>query len=189
MAPRFTTPDRHDYTPRQQAMYDRFTTGPRADPSAPFRLFDADGTLIGPPSIWVLSPEVGFALSGIGHQMRWGIGFSERTREAVILAVGHTLDSPFELFAHVPAARAVGIGDAELEAIAAGAVPEGADAEMRVGLEVAWEVLATGTLDDDAYARAAEVFGIEGLFQLVALITYYRMVATQLAVFGVLPPA
>ena len=188
MSERFATPPRDGYTPRQREFYDRFTTGPRADPSAPFRLFDANGTLTGPPAVWIVSPEVGFALAGIGYQMRWGIGFSEQAREATILAVGHTLESPFELFAHEPAARAVGLTDEALSAIAARRIPDDADEQVRTALEVTWEVLETGTLGDASYARALAVFGLEQLFQLIALVSYYRMVATQLAVFGIVPP-
>lgn len=189
MTTRFTTPPRADFTPRQQAFYDRFTTGPRADPSAPFHLFDADGTLTGPPSIWIVSIEAGFALADFGYQMRWGIGFSEAAREAAILAVGYSLESPFEQYAHEPAGRDVGLTDADFEAIAARRVPEGADDEVRTALEVTWEIIDTGTLGDASYASALEVFGLERLFQLVSLVSYYRMVATQLAVFGILPPA
>lgn len=188
MSERFTPPPRVGYSARQREFHEAFTTGPRADPSAPFRLFDEHGDLTGPPSIWVLSPEVGFALSGIGHQMRWGIGFSQAAREAAILAVGYTLDSAFEQYAHEPAARAVGLSDADIADIAARRIPDGADAEVRGALEAAWEITDTGTLSDAAYANALEVFGLERLFQLVALVTYYRMVATQLAVFDIRPP-
>lgn len=188
MSERFTTPAKDALTERQRELYDRFTTGPRADTSQPFRLFDANGTLTGPPSIWIVSPEVGFALAGIGYQMRWGLDIPERTCEATILAVGATLESPFELYAHEPAARAVGLRDADIEAIEAHRIPEGADEELRTALEVTWEVLDSGTLAGDAYARALEVFGLERLFQLIALISYYRMVATHLAVFGIVPP-
>jgi len=185
---RFTGPSREAYTPRQREFHERYTTGPRADPNAPFHLADADGNLIGPPSVWILSPEIGFALAGIGYQMRWGIDFSERAREAAILAVGYSLESPFELYAHERAGRAAGLSDADLGAIAARRIPEGADEEVRIALEAAWRILDTGTLDDETYARGLAVFGLERLFQLVALVSYYRMVATHLAVFGVVPP-
>ncbi len=189
MNARFTTPERDAFTERQREFHERFTTGPRADPAAPFRLFDGDGRLIGPPSVWIVSPEIGFALAGIGYQMRWGIDFSEQAREAVIVAVGYSLDSPFELYAHERAARAVGLTDPDLAAIEQRRVPDGADEEVRTALETTWQVLDSGTLDDASYARALAVFGTEQLFQLIALISYYRMVATQLAVFGITPPA
>ena len=187
--PRFTGPARDAFTPEEQEFYDRYATGPRADPNAAFRLIDDEGTLIGPPSIWILAPHIGLALAQIGGHMRWGLDLSDRAREAAILAVGYTLESPFELFAHEPAGRAAGWSDDELAAIARRTVPESADDEIRTALDVAWRVTDTGALDDDSYAAALAVLGQQRLFQLVALVTYYRMVATQLAVFGVLPPA
>ncbi|MBO9577291.1 MAG: carboxymuconolactone decarboxylase family protein [Microbacteriaceae bacterium] len=188
MPQRFTPPDRADYTERQREFYDRYASGPRANPDAAFHLIDAEGRLIGPPAIWVLSPETGFALAAIGYQMRWGIGFSERAREAVILAVGYTLESPFELYAHERAGRAAGWTDDDFAEIAARRTPATADAEVEAVLAATWEILDTGTLSDAAYAATLEALGLEHLFHLVALVSYYRMVATQLAVFGVLPP-
>ncbi len=94
-----------EMAPRQRELHEHFTTGPRADPANPFRLFDDEGYLTGPPSAWVLSPEIGHALEKLGYQMRWGIHASGKTREAVILAVAHAEASPFELFAHEPAGR------------------------------------------------------------------------------------
>lgn len=185
---RFPSPDRSTYTARQQEFYERYATGPRADPAQPFRLIDDSGTLIGPPSLWVLSPDIGLALAGIGSHMRWGLDLSDRAREAVILAVGYAHDSPFELFAHEPAARAAGWSDDDLGALRAGRVPPGADEEVRVSLEVAWRLLDAATLDAEEYARAAEYLGPVRLFHLVTLVGYYRMVATQLAVFDIQPP-
>lgn len=185
---RFASPDRSAYTPAQQEFYDRYATGPRADPAQPFRLIDDAGTLIGPPSLWVLSPDIGLALAGIGFQMRWGLGISDRAREAVILAVAYAHDSPFELFAHEPAARAAGWTDDDLAALRSRTVPAGADDEGRTALEVAWHLLDAATLEADEYARASEYLGTENLFHVVTLVGYYRMVATQLAVFDIRPP-
>jgi alkylhydroperoxidase family enzyme len=185
---RFDPPDRAAYTPEQQSFYERYATGPRADPAQPFRLIDDAGTLIGPPSVWVTSPGIGLALAGIGSEMRWGLDLSDRAREAVILAVAYAFDSPFELFAHEPGARAAGWSDDDLAAIRAGGAPDSADDEVRIALDVARRLLAADTLDADEYARAAEFFGAARLFQLVTLTGYYRMVATQLAVFDIQPP-
>jgi alkylhydroperoxidase family enzyme len=187
--PRFHSPEPSELSESQRELHLRYTTGRRADAHAVFPLSDENGRLLGPPAIWILSPEIGLALSEFGYQMRWGIHLSDRAREAAILAVGYGLDSPFELFAHERAARVAGWTDAEMAEIASGEVPTGADEEIRTALDVAWRILDAGTLDDASYARALDVLGLEQLFQLVTLVAYYRMVATQLAVFGVLPPA
>lgn len=185
---RFESPDRSAYSPAQREFYDRYATGPRADPAQPFRLIDDTGTLIGPPSLWVLSPDIGLALAGIGFQMRWGLAISDRAREAVILAVADAHDSAFERFAHEPAARAAGWGDDDLAALRAREVPGDADDEVRAALEVTWRLLDAGALDGGEYARAEEYLGTEKLFHVVTLVGYYRMVATQLAVFDIRPP-
>lgn len=67
-------------------------------------------------------------------------------------------------------------------------MPASADAEVRIALEAAWSILDTGTLDDRLYARGLAMLGLEHLFQLVTLVAYYRLIATQLAAFDVQPP-
>ena len=46
-------------TEEQRALYELYTTGRRAAPDSPFTLVGADGRLLGPPAIWVISPEFG----------------------------------------------------------------------------------------------------------------------------------
>jgi len=177
-----------DMMPRQRELYDSFTTGPRANPANPYRLFDDEGFLTGPVSAWVQSAEIGHVLDRFGAQMRWGIHVSDATREAVILAVGYAEDSPFELFAHEPAARAAGLTDDDLVALRAGRVPEGADAELRVAHSLALELIATRGLSDESFERAAAALGLPVVFELVTLVGYYQFVALTLSAFRILPP-
>jgi len=178
-----------DMTPRQLDFHGRYTTGPRADPSSPFRLSDERGVLLGPPSAWVLAPEIGLALEQLGWQMRYGIHLSDKGREAAILAVAYHERSPFELYAHEAAGRAAGFTDEDLAAIAERRVPADADEELVTVLEAAWRLLDAGTLDDAEFASAVDVLGLPRVFELVTLVGYYRMVALQLAAFRILPPS
>jgi len=175
-------------TPRQRELYDFFTTGPRADPANPYRLFDDERFLIGPPSAWIQSPEIGHALEKFGGQMRWGIHTSDAAREAVILAVAYAEGSPFELFAHEPAGRAAGFTDEDLAALREGRVPDGADEETRIAHALALELIATRALSDESFARAVDALGLPVVFELVTLVGYYQLVALTLSAFRILPP-
>lgn len=185
------TPRLHpeEMSPRQRELHEHFTTGPRADPTNPFRLFDDDGYLTGPPSAWVLSPEIGHALERFGYQMRWGIHTSGRTREAVILAVAYSEASPFELFAHEPAGREVGFTDEDLAALREGRVPTDSSEETRVAHALALELIANRSLSDATFDHAAEVLGRDIVFELVTLVGYYQLVSLTLSSFRILPPA
>ncbi|GAA2176060.1 hypothetical protein GCM10009846_28360 [Agrococcus versicolor] len=187
--PRYRPPHPSEYSDAQRELARRWTVDRPAASRAVFPLATDDGELLGPPSIWIASPAIGSALASLGAQMRWGIALSERAREAAILAVAYAHDSAFEIFAHERAGRSVGWTDADLAAIRAGGAPDDADEEVRSALDVARLLLAHRSLDAGAFAGAEAVLGVEHLMQLVALVTYYEMVAVQLAAFAVLPPA
>lgn len=189
IAPRTPRLSPEEMTPRQRELHELFTTGPRANPANPFRLFDADGFLTGPPSAWVLSPEIGHALSNFGYQMRWGIHTSGKTREAIILAVAHHEASPFELFAHEPAGRAEGLSDEDLATLRAGRVPDDSSQETRVAHALALELIADRALSDASFENAVALLGRDVVFEIVTLVGYYQMVALTLSAFRILPPA
>ena len=177
-----------ELSPRQRELYDLFTTGPRARPDNPFRLYDDDGNLTGPPSAWVLSPEIGHALEQFGGQMRWGIHTSGQTREAVILAVAYDADSPFELFAHEPAGRTEGFSEEDLAALRAGRAPEGASEETRAAHALALELIRTRAVSDESWAAAVAVLTLPVVFEIVTLVGYCQLVALTLSAFRILPP-
>jgi 4-carboxymuconolactone decarboxylase len=181
------TPDA--MTPEQMEIYTRFTGGKRAAPGAPFSLLHPDGGFIGPPNAWLLSPPLGRVLERIGWAMRHELQLSDRACEIAILLVAFHRDSPFELYAHRKAGRAAGLTDAEIEGLATRTPPTFESDEERHVFTTTLAILDKQTLDDDEYAAAVAGLGERGLFELVALVGYYDQVATQLAVFGVQPPA
>ncbi|MDG4832523.1 carboxymuconolactone decarboxylase family protein [Solwaraspora sp. WMMD1047] len=173
----------------QRAVYDRYASGPRATPDNPYVLVDADGRLQGPPAIWVLSAQFGQALQQIGTAVRFGSQLPTRACEIAILLVGHHHDSPFELYAHQRAGLAAGLTEADLAALAAGAEPANLSELESCVWRTTRAVLDRGTLDEAEFHAAAAVLTEVGLFELVTIIGYYTMVAWQLAVFDVQPPA
>jgi 4-carboxymuconolactone decarboxylase len=177
-----------DMSPEQREIYLRFTTGRRAAPGNPFTLVHPDGGLTGPANAWLLSPPLGRALEQLGGTARWGLQLSDRAREIAILVVAYARDSEFEQYAHVPAGRAAGLTEAEIDALAAGREPDLAAPDERAVHQVSTALLARGTLDDAEYGAAIDALGQRRLFELVVLVGYYQLLATQLAVFAVHPP-
>jgi 4-carboxymuconolactone decarboxylase len=176
-------------TAEQREFYDRYATGVRASPGATFALIDADGQLLGPPAVWVLSQPLGLALEQFGYAIRYQLRVSRRAQEMAILMVAQHRQSEFERFAHAQAGARAGLSEADLAALAAGQRPALRTEEERAVYEVTRRVLDSGSLDAAEYERYAAALSVPRLFELVTLIGYYLMLATQLSVFDIQPPA
>ena len=109
-----------DLAPAQRALYDAITGGPRASQAGTVPITDADGQLLGPFAIMLLSPEVGNAMQQVGATIRFGTALTGRERELAILTVAGALNSEFERLAHVPAARGLGLTEPQIDAALAG---------------------------------------------------------------------
>jgi 4-carboxymuconolactone decarboxylase len=178
-----------DMTAQQREFYDRYATGVRASTGTPFALVDGDGQLLGPPAVWVLSQPLGLALERFGYAIRYELGLSRRAQEIAILMVAQHRHSEFERFAHEQAGRKAGLSADDLAALAAGTPPVLDSAEERAVYEVTRRVLDAQSLTAPEYEEFAGVLSVPRLFELVTLIGYYLMLATQLAVFDIQPPA
>ena len=77
----------------------------------------------------------------------------------------------------------------DIGAILTGRPPTLASEEERAVYEATRCILDAGTLDAQEYDRYASVLSVAHLFELVTLIGYYSMLATQLSVFDIQPPA
>lgn len=188
MTPRFAPVDPETMTADQLKLYERFTTGRRADPSSPFRLTDRNGFLLGPAAAWVLSPVIGLALEGLGDSLEQHARVSRRCREFVILMVAHRRQSKFELYAHSRAGRRAGLSDDDLAAIAAGGPPDLQSDEERAIYRLVSTLLERGAIGDADYREAVDTLGIDAVLEVVVLVTYFELVATHLEVFNINPP-
>jgi 4-carboxymuconolactone decarboxylase len=180
--------DLADMTAQQREFYDRYATGVRASAGTSFALVDGDGQLLGPPAVWVLSQPLGLALERFGYAIRYELGLSRRAQEIAILMVAEHRHSEFERFAHEQAGRKAGLSDDDLEAIAAGGTPVLYSVEERAVYAVTRRVLDAQSLTEPEYEEFAHALSVPRLFELVTLIGYYLMLATQLAVFDIQPP-
>jgi alkylhydroperoxidase family enzyme len=177
-----------DMTAEQREFYDKYATGVRASAGTSFALVDADGQLLGPPAVWVLSQPLGLALERLGYAIRYELALSRRAQEIAILMVAQHRCSDFERFAHEQAGRKAGLTDADLAALAAGESPVLDSAEERAVYEVTRRVLDAHALTAEEYEEYASALTVSRLFELVTLIGYYLMLATQLSVFDIQPP-
>ena len=172
-----------DLAPAQRALYDAITGGPRAGQAGTVPITDADGQLLGPFAIMLLSPEVGNAMQQVGATIRFGTALTGRERELAILAVAGALNSEFERLAHVPAARGLGLTEPQIDAALAGRAADGLSADEAMVGRLALAMTVDRTLSDDDYSAGLEALGQERLAELTWLVGYYSALALALAVF------
>jgi 4-carboxymuconolactone decarboxylase len=172
-----------DLDSAQRALYDAITGGPRASQAGTVPITDADGRLLGPFAVMLLAPEVGDALQQVGARIRFGTALTGRERELAILSVAGVLRSDFERLAHEPAARNLGLAQAQLNAALAGRIPDDLSADEAMVCRLARVMTADRTLSDEDYAEGVAALGRERLAELTWLAGYYGALALALAVF------
>jgi 4-carboxymuconolactone decarboxylase len=184
VTPRLPKLPPNDLTDDQRAVYDSIAGGRRAQGPQRFRLTDDDGALEGPFNAFLLQPRVGNAMQALGAAIRYETHLSDRHREIAILVVAATKESAFEWHAHEGQGRDAGLTDEDLAGLKASRF-EGLAGADRVIAETAYALANRGDLDDAEYARALDVLGKPGLFEVLTLVGYYSALALQLRVFRV----
>ena len=150
---------------------------------------DEHGALIGPFNSWLRSPETGRLLAELGAQLRFGSGLEPRLLELAVCTIGAHWRAEFEFWAHARLGLQAGLGQAVIDALAAGEDPPLTRADEVTVHRVVRGLLDDHRLPDDLYAEAVKLLGEPGLVDLVALAGYYTIVSFVLNAFAVpLPP-
>jgi 4-carboxymuconolactone decarboxylase len=177
----------------QRAIYDVYAerhANASASANSPLvQLMDEQGHLMGPTNAWLLNATIGKGLQDLGVAVRVGPRLEPRVQEIVILVVAQRLDSTFERFAHGKIARTVGLADEVIDALLAGVPVTFDDGAEQCAYDLVISLMDNGSLSDADYSRALDVFGEGRLFDLTAIVGWYQMIALQLSVFQVMPPA
>ena len=184
LQPRFRSPVRAELDDDRARVYDAITGGPRAGRARLTPVADAEGRLLGPFGPMLLSPGVGDAVQELGAAIRFLGALRDDEREIAILAVAAAQRSGFEWFAHDAAARAAWVPAEDVAAVRNGERP--ACERLAAVWDIARELMASGSLDDAAFAAAQRELGAPAIAELVWLTGYYAMLATALRVFD--PP-
>lgn len=167
----------------QKRLHQSITSGARARAPRQFPLTNSDGSLSGPFNALLYNPRLGNAVQELGAMLRFGSNLPGPMREAAILTVAQHWRANYEWFAHALVARKEGIPDTDIAAIKAGKSP--ADPELALVQRFATELIKTGRVGKDTYAKAAGRLSAETLVELVALVGYYGLIAGLLNTFEV----
>ena len=145
----------------------------------------ADGHIGGPFDAWLLSPVTGSRLFQLGGALRFKPCIDRRYVELAILITGQLWQAQYEWYAHEPMARAAGLPDEVIAAVKAGREPQFSDR----GDEAAYRFCRTlhdrRRVDDATYRATVEVFGEDGVQELINACGMYTLVSMTLNTFEV----
>ena len=140
--------------------------------------------LVGPFGVWMHAPKMGTAMAALGAQVRFEASLSAAVTEVAICTTGAFYRSEFEFAAHRTLALAAGVGEAELDRLAAGEEP-GFEGDEAAAHAVATELLRDHAISDATYADAQSRFGDRGMVELVTTIGFYVAISFTLNGFAV----
>jgi 4-carboxymuconolactone decarboxylase len=178
-----------DLNDAQRALYDYLVAGyrPWADMSG-FDVVAADGSLLGPLNPLLFSPALGAAQTDVFHADKASTSLSPRVHEVVILTVGASWRSNYELYAHSAVGRQAGLSDDVIDALVAGHPPEFRNDQEATAYQFTQQLIDHHRVDAHTYARAEQAFGHKGVVDMVLLIGLYVATCALLNAFDVPAP-
>jgi 4-carboxymuconolactone decarboxylase len=153
-----------------------------------FRAIEAKGGRLGGPyTAYIRIPEFMRLNQDMGDYLRRN-SLSPRLRSLVVLkTVGHW-GAKYAWAVNKQSALKGSVEPAVIDAIEQDREPPGLDAKDRAALQVAVELLTTKQVSDATYRTALELFGENGVADIVATTGFYSMVSMTLNAFEIDPP-
>ena len=169
---RLPLPNDADLSPRQKEVIEMVKNGPR-------------GGVRGPFGAWIRSPECAAIAQDLGAHVRFRSCLNDRVREVVICTTAASIRAQYEWFAHARIALEAGVSSATLEAIRTGGTPDDAPEDETMAHAFTTELLNTKRISDASFSKAVDMFGEEGLVEIVGACGYYTLVGLTLNVAAV----
>jgi len=151
-------------------------------------VLNEQNALVGPFPAMLNFPQFGVPALVFQRSLSTGARLPKTVREVAILTVGAAFGARYELYAHEITAAEVGLSRSQIATLASGNRPSDLNEEGTIAFEVA-RVLSEGRiLPTSTYSQALELFGKEGVGELVFLISGYCQIAMILNAFDVPVP-
>ena len=173
---RLTRRSTADMTDAQRELFERMAEG---------RSNVVDGHIGGPFDAWLLSPATGQRLFQLGGALRHKPCIDRRHIELAILVTGQVWQAQYEWYAHEPMARAAGLPENVIQAVKAGEVPTFNDPGDEAAYHFSVTLHRDHRVDDATYRRTADIFGEDGVQELINACGMYTLVSMTLNTFEV----
>lgn len=136
----------------------------------------------GPYAPLLRSPVIMNDVATLGRRLRYETCLPADLKELIVCQVARANTQQFEWSVHVREARAAGVPEALLEALAAGRRPDGMTADQALCHDAAAELMTTKRWSDATFSKVVSRFGERGAVEIPALIGIYALLALVLNV-------
>ncbi len=143
------------------------------------------GTLSGPFSVWMHTPEIAEPANGLANCFRVHARLDKRLIELITLMMCRAGTVKYAWSVHEPLARQAGLSPQIVDAIRANRHPDFARDDERLIYDLVTELLTTKALSDGTFARATAAFGRNGVIEAVSCAGFYSMAGLVLNAFDV----
>ena len=160
-------------TGEQRKAYDYLVDGPR-------------GRLPGPYKVWVHNPKLVYAADPLGRHFTPGqYSLTEREREIAVVVITNKWASDYPATAHEKRGKEVGLGAAQVEAMAAGLPTAFEDPREQAVYEVSVSLANNRIVTEGLHDRAVALLGHPGISDVVTLMGYYTAVSLTMNFYAV----
>jgi len=143
------------------------------------------GSIRGPYGVLLHSPKLAARVADTGAVVRYEFGIPENLKETVIIATAKEMESQYEFSAHAKLARAAGVSDATIKAVADGTAPAGLSGDEALLVGYVKEMLQKHKVSNATYKALVDRFGEQDTLHLAVLVGHYMLVAQVLATLDV----
>jgi 4-carboxymuconolactone decarboxylase len=170
-----------DMSPEQKQYFDGLMSGPVSGTGSKGVVQGA--TSLGAPfNVLLRSPVLAERLRKVGEYLRFESSIPKHLNEFAILVTARTWTAQYEWFAHLRLALKEGLNPALAEDLALGKRPQNMQADEEAVYNFCHELHTTHQVSDAHYKAAHDLFGEQGIVDLMVVSGYYVMVSMVLNV-------
>jgi 4-carboxymuconolactone decarboxylase len=136
----------------------------------------------GPGAIRLYSPPVAESMTGINDYLRHKSGLDDRLVELAILVTAREMDCEYVWTAHEPAAQKAGLQQEIIDTVKFRRPLTKLGEKDAVIVQLGRDAIGKHKVGSDTFARAAKLFGNQGLVNIVALMGDYAATTIMLNV-------
>jgi 4-carboxymuconolactone decarboxylase len=175
-----------DMNAEQKKLFETIVSGPRAqnyEGDAVNRVLNR-----GPFNAWMRSPEFGMRLQAVGEHIRFKSSIPKHLNELAILITAREWTSQYEWYAHHSLAMKAGLAPEIADAVAEGKRPANMKEDEAAVYDFCTQLHRAKKVDDATFKRVKDLFGEQGVIDLVGVSGYYVAVSMTLNVAQVPVP-
>lgn len=168
-------------TPDQKKYFDNLMAGPVSGTGSAAVVKGAN-SVAAPFNVYLRSPKLAEALRQTGEQLRFHSSLPARLNEFAILITAQHWSAQYEWYAHNRLALKAGLDPKISEQLAKGERPQGMGKEETAVYNFCHQLLNTHQVSDENFKAVKDLFGEQGVVDLIAVSGYYVMVSMILNV-------